>query len=187
MSLDFLDGWDEYPRRSIDRESTIRAIAEWIDGEGSIMPYTVLDCFNGFRVGVRDPEDEGMIHAPCDHSYHSAATALAELGELIDTATRRIEGKEPWPEGPALDEIKLYKKTREVDKLHTMATLFIQREPHLIKEVKEGANVPNPRLLLRLNLDAASLPECLWDAFEVEGTAFKRELEEEIYRRVTNK
>ena len=36
MSLDFLDGWDDYPRRSIDRESTIRAIATWLDGEGDL-------------------------------------------------------------------------------------------------------------------------------------------------------
>lgn len=187
MSLDFLDGWDDYPRRSIDRESTIRAIATWLDGEGDLMTYTIMHCFNGFRVGVRDPEDEGMIHTPSDRAHDSAAAAFAEFGELIDTATRRIEGKEPWPEGPALDEIKLYKKTREVDKLHTMATLFIQREPNIVKEVREGATDRNSRMLLRHGLDAASLPESLWEAFEVEGDAFKRELEEEIYRRVMKK
>lgn len=178
MSIDFMDGWDEYPRRSFDRESSVRAIATWIDSECSIMPYTVLHCFDGFRVGVRDPEDEGMIHAPSERIYSSAAVALAELGELIDTAMRRIEGNEPWPEGPALEEIRLYQKAREVDKLNTMATLFIQREPHIANEIKDGSK-PG-----RLCLDAASLPECLWAAFEAEGTAFNRELEEEVYVRV---
>lgn len=187
MNAYFMDSWDEYPRRSIDRESTIRAIAGWIDGEGSLMPYVELRSFDGFRVGVRDPKDKGLLHAPNEHGYRSAATAFAEFGELIDTAMRRLDGSEPWPEGPALEEIKQYQREREESKLDTLATLFISREPHLIEEIKEGSRVPNPRLLLRINLDTASLPECLWDALEVEGQAFREKLEEEIWRRVMGK
>lgn len=182
MILDAIDGWEDYPRRIFDREATIRAIAEWIDGESSIMPYTVLDCDGTrFRVAVRDYEEQDLILSADEYGHRSAAGALGAFGELIDTAKRRMEGKELWPEGPALDEIKLYQKTREVEKLHTMATLFIQREPHIVNEIKDGAK-PG-----RLDLDAASLPECLWDEFEAEGEAFKRALEEEIYHRVMNK
>ena len=182
MILDAIDGWDDYPRRIFDREATIRGIAEWIDAESSVMPYAVLRCDGvSFRVAVRDYEEQDLILAADEYGHRSAAGALGAFGELIDTAKRRMEGKESWPEGPALDEIRLYQKEREVEKLNTMATLFIQREPHIVNEIEYGAQ-PG-----QLDLDAASLPECLWDEFEAEGEAFKLVLEEEIYHRVNKK
>ena len=181
MNSDCMDWWDDYPRRSIDREGTIRAIATWINAEGTVMPRTVLHYYyGGFRIGVIDPSDDEMLHVPSERAYPSSALALTELGLLLDTAIRRMEGSEAWPEGPALDEIIQHQREREASKLDTLATLFAS-EPHLVTEIKDGMKPGS------MHLDAATLPECLWDAFEVEGDAFKRELEEEIHYRVMKK
>lgn len=182
MINDFMDWWDDYPRRSIGAEGTVRAIATWINAEGTVMPHTVLHYYyGGYRIGVTDPDDDGMLHVPSDEAYTSSALALAQLGLLIDAAMLRLDGRQAWPEGPMLDEIVQHQREREASKLDTLATLFISREPHIVNEVKDGAKPGH------LHLDAASLPECLWDAFDVEGEAFKLELEEEICRRVLGK
>ncbi|WNL41946.1 hypothetical protein RN347_15165 [Halomonas sp. PAMB 3264] len=102
------------------------------------MPHTVLHLYyGGFRMGVVCPADPGMLHVPVEHAFASSALALAELGLLIDTALYRMESN-TWPEGPALEEIIQYQQERRVDKLNTLATLLIEREPYIADETHEG-------------------------------------------------